>query len=251
MFSPDVRAQIMSYYNSPNHDHIRQLLNQRHAPTSTPHHSRFPSVSDVPDSPSVYSRSPFTPHPFDKVEHSPTISTFPTFDDQDQEPSSLDFSTDSRGSYTTARTNYDTEEPYGSRDELSLAEDDEPEHRISMLGIKMRFHSKAPWEAGGEDTPEEEEERKSGDRPPSRSKRSIKSFTVRPSVESSRSNKKSLEAPQYSIGSALQCVSLPKNVVAQQTHVLIIPGLWPRCHLHHRSTHIPPRLKLLSVRSSP
>ena len=88
-----------------------------------------------------------------------------------------------------------------------MTEDDESEHRMSMLGIKMRFHSKAPWEAGGEDIPEEEEqERKSGDRPPSRSKRSIKSFSVRPSVDSSRSHKKSLEASQYSIGGALQYV---------------------------------------------
>ena len=203
----------MSHYNSPNHDHIRQLLNQRHA--STPHHSRFPSVSDVSDSPSVYSRSPFTPHLFDKVEQSTPI---PTFDDQDQELSSLDLSDGHRASYATARTTYGTEETYSSRDELSLTDDDddEPERRMSMLGIKMRFHSKAPWEAGGEDILEEEEQEcKSGDRPPSRSKRSIKSFAVRPSVESSRSHKKSLEAPQYTIGGALQCVFIAENVFCQ------------------------------------
>ena len=205
----------MAHYSSPNHDHIRQLLNQRHA--ATPHHSRFPSVSDISDSPSVYSRSPFTPHPFDKVEQSTSI---PTFDDQDQEPSTLDLSDYPRTSYSTTRTTYVTEEISGSRDELSLTEDDGPEHRMSLLGIKMRFHSKAPWEAGGEDTAEEEEQgRKSGDRPPSRSKRSVKSFTVRPSVESSRSNKKSLEAPQYSIGGALQCVFVPRNAFAQQTNL--------------------------------
>jgi hypothetical protein len=198
----------MSHYNSPNHDHIRQLLNQRHA--STPHHSRFPSVSDVSDSPSVYSRSPFTPYVFNGVEQSTPI---PTFDDRDQEPSTLDQSDGHRASYATARTTYGTEETYGSRDELPPTDDDEPEHRMSMLGIKMRFHSKAPWEAGGEDILEEEEqERKSGDRPPSRSKRSTKGFAVRPSVDSSRSNKKSLETTQYSIGGALQCVFTPKNV---------------------------------------
>jgi len=194
----------MSRYNSPNHDHIRQLLNQRHASNCTPHHAHFPSVSDVSDSPSVYSRSPFTPRPFDKFEQSTPI---PTFDDQGQEPSTLDLSDDPRASYATARTTYSVEDTYGSRDDLSLTDDDEPEHRISMLGIKMRFHSKAPWEAGGEDIQEEEEhDRNSGDRPPSRSKRSIRGFTVRPSVESSRSNKKSLDAPQHPIGSALQCV---------------------------------------------
>ena len=200
----------MSHYNSPNHDHIRQLLNQRHASNCTPHHARFPSVSDVSDSPSIYSRSPFTPRPFDKFEQSTPI---PTFDDQDQEPSTLDLSDDPRASYTTARTTYGAEDTCGSRDDLSLTDDDEPENRISMLGIKMRFHSKAPWEAGGEDIQEEEEHvRNSGDRPPSRSKRSIRGFTVRPSVESSRSNKKSLDAPQRSIGSALQCV--PKERIA-------------------------------------
>jgi len=191
----------MSHYSSPSHDHIRQLLNQRHASNSTPHHSRFPSVSDVSDSPSVYSRSPFTPRPFDKAEQSTPI---PTFDDQDQEPSTLDLSDDHRASYITARTTYDAEDTYGSRDDLSLTDNDEPEHRMSMLGIKMRFHSKAPWEAGGEDIQEEEDERNSGDRPPSRSKRSVKGFTVRPSVESSRSNKKSLDGHQHSIGNALQ-----------------------------------------------
>ncbi|KAF9651898.1 hypothetical protein BDM02DRAFT_3126741 [Thelephora ganbajun] len=204
----------MSHYNSPNHDHIRQLLNQRHASNATPHHSRFPSVSDVSDSPSVYSRSPFTPRPFDKVKQPTPI---PTFDDQDQEPSTLDLSDDPRPSYTTARTTYSTEDTYGSRDDLSSIDDDEPERRMSMLGIKMRFHSKAPWEAGGEDIPEEEEEqeRNSGERPPSRSKRSIKGFTVRPSVESSRSNKKSLDASQYSIGGALQCVTKRKTIAEQ------------------------------------
>lgn len=192
----------MSLYNSPNHDHIRQLLHQRHASNSTVHHSRFPSVSDVSDSPSVYSRSPFTPRPFDKVQQSTPTSTL---DDHDQESSTINLSDDPRASFTTTHTTYGTEETYGSRDDLT---DDEPEHRISMLGIKMRFHSKAPWEAGGEDIQEEEEhERNSGDRPPSRSKRSIKGFTVRPSVESSRSNKKSLDASQFSIGGALQYVS--------------------------------------------
>ena len=203
----------MSYYNSPNDDHIRQLLNQRQASNSTPHHSRFPSISDVPDTPSVYSRSPFTPRPFDKVGQSTPI---PTFDDQDQEPSTLDLSDDPRASFTTARTAYGTEGVYGSTEDLSATEDDEPEHRISMLGIKMRFHSKAPWEAGGEDVPEGDRERNSGDRPPSRSKRSIKSFAVRPSVESSRSNKRSLDTSQYPVGGALQCVYRQMNPVHQQ-----------------------------------
>lgn len=202
----------MSRYNSPNHDHIQQLLNQRHS--STPYHSRFPSVSDISDSPSVYSRSPFTPHPFDKVEHS---TSTPTFDDQD--PSTLDLSDDHRASYATARTIYGTEGAYDSRDELPTTEDDESEHRMSMLGIKMRFHSKAPWEAGGEDIPEEEgQERKSGDRPPSRSKRSVKSFSVRPSVESARSHKKSLEASQYSIGGALQTLAQASMSSASLVH---------------------------------
>ena len=220
----------MSHYNSQNHDHIRQLLNQRHA--STHHHSRFPSVSDVSDSPSVYSRSPFTPHIFNKAQQSTPI---PTFDDQDQKPNGISLSDGLRAPYATAHTTYATEEAYGSRDDLSLT-DDEPEHRMSMLGIKMRFHSKAPWEAGGEDILEEEEqERKSGDRPPSRSKRSIKSFAVRPSVESSRSNKQSLEAPQYSIGGALQCVFVLKNRFSKRTDLLIVTGLWLRlpCHPHH------------------
>jgi hypothetical protein len=223
----------MSHYSSPNHDHIRQLLNQRHASNSKPHHSPFPSVSDISDSPSVYSRSPFTPRPFDKVEQSTRI---PTFDDQDREPSTLGFFDDTSDSYITARTNYDAEDAYNSRDDLSLTEDDEPEHRMSMLGIKMRFHSKAPWEAGGEDIPEEEEyERNSADRPPSRSRRSIRGFSVRPSVEGSRSNKKSLDSPQYSIGGALQCVPRRATFAHYRLTGLMVTGLWLRlrCHPHH------------------
>lgn len=240
----------MSLYNSPNHDHIRQLLNQRHASNSTAHHSRFPSASDASDSPSVYSRSPFTPRPFDKVEQ-PTPN--PNFDGRDQNPSTLDLSDDPTASYATARTTYGTKSTYGSRDDLSLTDDDEPEHRISMLGIKMRFHSKAPWEAGGEDIPEEEEhERNSGDRPPSRSKRSIKGFAVRPSVDSFRSYKKSLDAPQYSIGGALQCVSERNGLHSPSTLTgLIVTGLWLRCHPRHWFPHIPSRHKRLSVRNCP
>jgi len=241
----------MSLYNSPNHDHIRQLLNQRHASNSTVHHSPFPSVSDVSDSPSVYSRSPFTPRPFDKVEHSTPI---PTFNDRGKEPNIFDLSNDPRASYATARTTDGTEDTHGSRDDLT--DDDEPEHRISMLGIKMRFHSKAPWEAGGEDIQEEEEqERNSGDRPPSRSKRSIKGFTVRPSVESARSIKKSLETSQFSIGGAFQCVSRrveSHHVLPSKLTGLIVTGLWPplQCHPHHWFLS-PPRHNLPSVRSCP
>ena len=136
--------------------------------------------------------------------------------DQDQGPSTLDLSDYPRTSHSTTRTTYVAEGANGSGDELSLIEDDEPENRMSLLGIKMRFHSKAPWEADGEDALEEEGPALgSGDRPPSRSKRSVKSFTTRPSVESSRSNKKSLEAPQYSIGGALQCAFVPRNVFAE------------------------------------
>jgi len=57
---------MASVYNpAHNESHIKHLLQQRTAPSNN--HSLFQSLSDFPDSPSVYSRSQFTPR---QPEHS-------------------------------------------------------------------------------------------------------------------------------------------------------------------------------------
>jgi hypothetical protein len=202
----------MSVYNpseSPSNDHIRHLLHQRTAPALTTH-CRFPSTTEIPDSPSVYSHAQFTPRPFDKSEHLESPYQASRFDGSphilvsDREclnhadSSVLDLGDDSRSSFASSSA-YDQDRGSYAREYSQEDEDEDPEHRISMLGIKMRFHSKAPWEMGGDDIAEEDEpDHASVFRPPSRSKRSLKSFGngSRPSGDSSRSGsagKKSFE----------------------------------------------------------
>jgi hypothetical protein len=125
----------------------------------------------------------------------------------------LDLSDDPRSSYASSST-YDHERNSHvgehSHAEEYTQEEEDPEHRMSMLGIKMRFHSKAPWELGGDVVEEDESDHAPVFRPSSRSKRSLKSFggSRRPSGESSRSGsagKKSFEtSSQLSTRGAMQ-----------------------------------------------
>ena len=197
---------MASVYNSPhNESHIRHLLQQRTAPSNI--HSHFQSLADFPDSPSVYSRSQFTPRPSESSQRFDEVVAPRTHRDQLQ-PDTVDFGRDPRSSYASSSV-YDRTSYVG---DYCTEEDDEPENRMSMLGIKMRFHSKAPWEMGEDDIVEEDEpDSASVYRPPSRSKRSLKSFggLPRPSGDSSRSGsvgKKSFEttSSQLSSRGALQ-----------------------------------------------
>lgn len=187
----------MSVFNSPSSpssDHIRHLLHQRTAPALATH-GHFPSETDVPDSPSIYSHSQFTPRPLDKNE---SPYHFSRYDSLSRSPvvdrarfnhansSILSLHDDPRSSYASSST-YDQTSHIT---EYSREDEDDPEHRMSMLGIKMRFHSKAPWELGGDDIVEEDEGGHAPVfRPSSHSKRSLKSFgsSRRPSGESNRS----------------------------------------------------------------
>lgn len=115
-------------------------------------HSRFPSISEFSDTPSVYSHAYFSP---DSRDIEPNIGSFRYDADSSSQrrpsishseyldehaASSLDLDEDLAGvSLNTADTNDDTEND---------DEDNDSSHRISVQGPKIRFHSRAPWETG-------------------------------------------------------------------------------------------------------
>ncbi|KAH9985391.1 hypothetical protein BJV74DRAFT_886270 [Russula compacta] len=137
--------------NSPSplqEDVLRRLPDQRVARADF-HHTTSPSLTQYPDSPSIYSHfSPRPPH---------LDSTPPQFDfvvpPQYARPSldavrSLASSTTDTHCLDTDSTNSTTDilpERCPSAESIN-SEDDGSEPRMSFLGPTMRFHSPAPWE---------------------------------------------------------------------------------------------------------
>ncbi len=135
-------------------DNLRRLLDQRAARADI-HHTRFPSLTEFSDSPSIYSHprfSPSTPHP----DSSPPQFDF-TFPPQyAARPKAFNATMRSlASSATTTDTHHGLDGP--NSDDVRLlersaslesmqAEDEELESRMSFLGPTMRFHSLAPWE---------------------------------------------------------------------------------------------------------
>lgn len=119
-------------------------------------HTRFPSISEFSDSPSVYSHAYFSPDnrdiepntslyrydPDSSSQRRPSISNSDYLDDHATSSLDLDDEDVAGISVHTADTTDDTEND---------DEDDDASHRISVQGPKIRFHSRAPWETGGED----------------------------------------------------------------------------------------------------
>lgn len=187
--------------NSPVDDHddhrLRRLLDERVA--HAPFHARCPSISEFTDTPSVYSHPFFSPRPMAFSEHDPNFSSnrnyatqnnwsFPqarnTYDRMDDPAASmLDMEDDSSVSMDFPDEDSDTHSPRNSD-----GEDDIP--RMSLLGPKMRVHSKAPWEV--DDDLDEANESDTNTHPVSALKKTFKfgassSSTGRASDESSRS----------------------------------------------------------------
>jgi hypothetical protein len=127
---------------------------------------RFSSISEFSDTPSVYSRAFFSPITPDKGEVDlPDDCRFKSFSPQssacealsnpdrlnDPAASMLDLDDDPRASFASS-------DAYGDEEQdLSHDDDDEPMPRMSLLGPKMRFHSRAPWEMDGDPLQEEDE----------------------------------------------------------------------------------------------
>jgi len=140
--------------NSPSpvqEDNLHRLLDQRAARADI-RHTRFPSLTEFSDSPSIYSYPHFSPRP-PHLDSSPPQFDFaippqcarPSLDAVTPSASSI---TDMRGLATDcARSTTDIRRSEQSSSPESIhTEDEEPESRMSFLGPTMRFHSPAPWE---------------------------------------------------------------------------------------------------------
>lgn len=181
--------------SDPHDDHLRHLLDQR-----TTRAGRFSALSQLSDTPSVYSRPYFSPRPVDKELHSistelrynsPTspIAASRTNRDRLNDPAASILDLDDSRSSISSSDVYDDDEQRPVDDE-----DDESLPRMSLLGPKMRFHSRAPWELDDEAL-QEEEEPDYGTLLPSSKKgfvfSSPRTSTSRPSGESTRSQVRS------------------------------------------------------------
>ncbi|KAJ7783635.1 hypothetical protein DFH07DRAFT_764112 [Mycena maculata] len=132
----------------PNDSHLRQLLDQRSARTA---------VALDYDSPSVYSSPFFSPRPneFDtrslnsyRAPQSPHTPLEARSRLNELAESMLDLDDESREA-----SDSDDDAP----DTIDAEHEEDPNSRMSLLGPKMRFHGKAPWETEA-DTLEEEDE---------------------------------------------------------------------------------------------
>ena len=142
-------------------DHLRHLLDQRTARADL--HGRFPSLSEVSDSPSIYSHAYFSPQPADRTDTGGSVHQhrlYHTHARQPSEPrslmsdrqrlnipgaSSLDLEDDPRYSLISELENeglYDEDDAATEE----AADDDTEVHRVSTYGPKMTVHSRAPWE---------------------------------------------------------------------------------------------------------
>ena len=141
-------------------DHLRSLLDKRS--TRADIRGSFSAISGYSDTPSVYSRPFFSPNSSDNSEYQDYSS--PAFDIQSH--------TDSPNDYTSSMLDLDDldDDPRSSfaRSEKINIDDTDGDNnstaRMSYLGPKMRFHSRAPWELE-DDTFGEEVELEEGHRP--------------------------------------------------------------------------------------
>ena len=134
--------------NSPSpaqEDNLRRLLDQRAARADI-HHASFPSLTEFPDSPSVYSHAHFSPRPPHLASSSPQF-------DFSVPPQYVRPSFEEVRSFTASPTSaHGTDPTIGTRSERSHSpesipsEDEDSDPRMSFLGPTMRFHSPAPWE---------------------------------------------------------------------------------------------------------
>ncbi|KAH7928481.1 hypothetical protein BV22DRAFT_1058670 [Leucogyrophana mollusca] len=159
-------------FNSPgdgHDDHMRNLLDQRHVRADFQGHGRFPSLSEFSDSPSVYSHAYFSPHPPDKRELEANANSF-HFDIPPHRMAALGehrlpvSNRDRLNDPTASSLDLDDESSTGASVNMADVEDEDTEygdngdsaHRISLQGPKIRFHSRAPWEAGGDSFEDED-----------------------------------------------------------------------------------------------
>ncbi|KIK70853.1 hypothetical protein GYMLUDRAFT_66068 [Collybiopsis luxurians FD-317 M1] len=137
------------------HDvHLRHLLDQR--ATRAHLHDRVPSISELSDTPSLYSHAYLSPQPNSHLQDMSSNFASPNRDRlNDLAVSMLDMEDEPSSSNDYDQEDYDdgdrsTIEQDSKDDELGLS-------RMSLLGPKMRFHSKAPWELDNSAVKDEQE----------------------------------------------------------------------------------------------
>ncbi|KAF9569893.1 hypothetical protein CPC08DRAFT_745725 [Agrocybe pediades] len=213
------------------HDlHLRALLDQRVARTDAG--GRYSAVPELLDTPSVYSHHNFSPisdhddrqysYRRDLDYASPASTAHSRFTGEHshvQSASMLDFDDDSRSPFP--RTSKLDDEEEDSDD--ATQEGPDTASRMSYLGPKMRFHSRAPWEMEG-DALDEECETEEGSRsyPPnfpfsrcntdSRSS-TFSSSSPRPSYTASRPSGESSIMPKRSFETVSSQISYSKGAM--------------------------------------
>ena len=104
---------------------LRSPMDAHHRRHPLHHRARFPSLTEFPDSPSVY--SPAYPSP-DADAHS-SFSRLSASEFTDETASTIR-----------------SLAPDDLQDDSDVDVDDDASHRISLQGPRIRFHSRAPWE---------------------------------------------------------------------------------------------------------
>ncbi|KAF7339585.1 hypothetical protein MSAN_02173000 [Mycena sanguinolenta] len=227
-------------------DHLRHLLDQRSTALRQAMH-----LEDY-DSPSVYSAPYFSPRPNDIAEtrslHSYRDSPSPTAPVEPRNRLN-----------ELAHSMLDLDDEPVDDDRVLDTEadpDDQDDSRLSMLGPKMRFHGKAPWEMDAETLDEEDEEDDRSTRGRDGFRKGLASFrsssrgttaSARPSGESNRSNqpkhKRSFDStassPYGRGGLALQPTPASRQAGLRLNLPLSGPATPPRAPASPRSIHSP------------
>ena len=134
-------------------DHLRRLIDQRAARANLPGPS--PQFADTPSvySPSIAVFSPYVPSDPSSSRYKPSDVSHPSL----PVSSMLDLDDDSRTSTYSSVPDHSSDSLHGVETDDEVDDDDDFSNRMSMLGPKMRFHSRAPWETGDDVLQEEEE----------------------------------------------------------------------------------------------
>ncbi|KAG2159720.1 uncharacterized protein EDB93DRAFT_1111655 [Suillus bovinus] len=166
-----------------------------------PPHTRFSSISEFSDSPSVYSHAYFSPDSRD-IEPNTSSYRYDVPDSSSQRRPSISNS-DYLDDYAASSLDLDDEDVASVLintlgDTENDDEDDDTSHRISVQGPKIRFHSRAPWETGEDNIDENDSDHSAmsnvfGKKVKSKTAKADlmrhfgKSSSARPSAESIRS----------------------------------------------------------------
>ena len=141
-------------------DHLRSLLDQRSTRAGS-----FCAISEDSDTPSVYSRPFFSPKSSNISQYhpSPTCDIEPHLDYLDRSSNYTPSILDLDDLDDNQRSSFAPSEEINIDDTSYETEDNNFSNRMSYLGPKMRFHSRAPWELD-DDSHKEDAETEEGRR---------------------------------------------------------------------------------------